>query len=212
MTCRAEHGEGSACAGFTLVEILVAMSILAMIGGMVTVFFGQLRKVTELQSVESVQQELDSVTRYLERSLEGALALPVNMNQSRDRFFLSGTSDVVSFVSASRLGVSPASLRTKSIRLIADTEGNTLDMTIKPRRFTRTAEKPLTVTLLEGVETFRFEYLDKAVDSTEPVWLDNWERERQLPAAIRVTITLETQGRTLLGTAIARLTMARPAY
>ncbi len=197
--------------GFTLAEILVALTILAIMGGMTTTFLGQLRKVSAMQAEQTVQQELDAAARYLERSLESALALPVDMTQAGNRSFLTGTSSEVSYVSAARMGVSPASLRTKSVRLETEPGAarNRIAVTIEPRRFAGKAAAPITVTLLSGIDTISFEYLDAVPGSTTRQWLNRWKRERQLPIAIRFTITREADGRTYEAGGLARLTMAR---
>ena len=193
--------------GFTLVEILVALTILAIMGGMTTTFLSQLRKASEIQAVQTVQEDLDEAARYMERSLESALALPVDMTQARNRSFLTGSHSSVSFVSAARMGVSPASLRSKTIRLETHASASQIVIRIEPRRFSGRANAPLKVSLLEAVDTLTFEYLDAGSGSLK--WLDQWQRDRQLPVAIRFTITRETNGRTYESYGLARLAMAR---
>ncbi len=193
--------------GFTLVEILVALTILAIMGGMTTTFLSQLRKASEIQAVQTVQEDLDEAARYMERSLESALALPVDMTQARNRSFLTGSPSSVSFVSAARMGVSPASLRSKTIRLETQASASQIVIRIEPRRFGSRANAPLKVSLLEAVDTLTFEYLDAGSGNVE--WLDQWRRDRQLPVAIRFTITRETNGSNYESSGLARLAMAR---
>ncbi|MCG8401961.1 MAG: prepilin-type N-terminal cleavage/methylation domain-containing protein, partial [Firmicutes bacterium] len=106
-------------AGFSLAEILVVLSILALITGMTTVFLGQLRKASQIHSEREMQYELDSVSRYLERTVGSALALPLDISENKDRIFFRGSRTAIEFVSASRVGIQEAAMRTKRIEMAA---------------------------------------------------------------------------------------------
>lgn len=195
----------SASPGFTLVEILVALSLLAMMGGMTAAFLGQMRRVAELQSEASMRQELDATTRYIERSIEAALALQLDANENR---VFEGTPNRVSFVDSSRLGISQAALRKKTIQLKTGSPHHTLEMSIFRRRSAQTDPDPHTVVLLDNVVSLEFRFLDQS--TADGSWLTSWDKQRTLPTAVQAEITVELRGQQFQSTAISRPTSARP--
>ena len=188
--------------GFTLPEILVSLTILALIAGMTAVFLGQLKQAARIHAEWDAQYELDSVVRYVERALESTLALPIDIQENNSRLFFRGTSSKLEFVNASRIGIQEAALRTNSIGL----DSGKIVQRIKIRRFSRassSSDEALKVTILDGVSDVRFEYFGKADRSEDPVWSDRWNSERSLPTSVRFAVTARKDNRVLKSRGIA---------
>ncbi|MDA4848835.1 type II secretion system protein GspJ [Hoeflea poritis] len=195
-------------AGFSLAEILVVLSILALITGMTTVFLGQLRKASQIHSEREMQYDLDSVSRYLERTIESALALPLDISENKDRAFFRGSHTVIEFVSTSRVGIQEAAMRTKRIEMAENGDANDLVQTLSTRRFhgsTSTGDEPVSATILDDVKEIRFEYFGAPFASQKPQWSPDWNHERSLPRAVRMTVTAIRNGHEFTSEGIAQI-------
>ena len=195
-----------AVAGFSLAEILVVLAILAVITGMTTMFLGQVQQVSQRHAERTVQQELNAVARYLERTLETALALPVDIGDNQNRAFFVGDRQRVTFVSASRIGIQEAAMRTKTITLENDAGKTSLIQSLAARRFGGAEQRdqsPLTVSIVRDIDAVTFEYLAGA--SGEPAWQAGWTQDRMLPRAVRFTIAATRNGRSYASKGLARL-------
>ncbi|MEX3012090.1 type II secretion system protein J [Hoeflea sp. TYP-13] len=195
-------------AGFSLAEILVVLAILALITGLTTVFLGQLRKASQIHAEREIQRELNSVSNYMERTLETALALPIDISDNRNRAFFVGNASGVSFVSSSRIGIQEAAMRTKRIELQPGEKNGELIQTIAARRFTKSTlsnQPPLTVSVADGINGIKFEYLGALSGSSDAQWTNSWSQNRSLPRAVRFKITASRNGRQFTSRGFARL-------
>ncbi len=200
------HRRDTPVAGFSLAEILVVLAILAVITGMTTVFLGQVRQVSQRHAERTNQQELNAITRYLERTLETALALPVDISDNQNRAFFVGNAQRVTFVSASRIGLQEAAMRTKTIALEKDAGKLYLIQAMTARRFdasNQPDDAPLTVSIIRDIDTVSFEYL--APGKGESSWQAGWKQDRMLPRAVRFTIGATRNGRSYSSKGFARL-------
>ena len=185
-------------AGFSLAEILVTLVVLALITAMTTGFLGQLGKVVQVHQDRAAQQQIDSITRYLERAFEAALALPIDISQNKNRAFFIGNSTDLTFVSGARIGISEAALRTRHIHLLTQGHANQLAKEISMRRFDKTKNgerAPIIVPIIEGVTDLRFFYLGKPGKVPDGSWASTWSENRSLPVAVRFSLEVERDGR-----------------
>jgi len=186
--------ESEADAGFTLIEVLVTLSLLALMAVLTTTFLSQLGIFNNRQNGRTFQQEADAAARYIERTLENALALPIDVNDNSSRVFFHGESKRVTFVTQSRSGISEAATRTVQIGATASS-GATLRQTIIQRRFGDSTRRlpARSVVIVDNVGDLSFLYLDQN-DEGRPIWVANWNKERSLPTAVRFSLSLRRQG------------------
>ncbi len=198
--------------GFTLLEILVTLSIVALITGMTTAFLGQLRKVSQIHHDHETQQQLDQTARYLERSIEAAMALPLDISQNQNRVFFAGNPTQLSFLAGSRIGISEAALRTRQIRFSPGLGAGKIVQIMAVRRFQsdeRSEQQPISVTILEHASDLRFEYFGRLAGQSSAVWTDSWTQDRSLPMAVRFSVNVERNGKSYQSTGIAKIRAAQ---
>ena len=92
-TERGKSRDSSAIAGFTLIEMLVALILLAILGWLMMSFLGQLSAVKRLQGEVSAQTELNALAGYLEQSVGGALPLAFINGNAEKLISFEGSSD-----------------------------------------------------------------------------------------------------------------------
>lgn len=188
--------------GFTLLEVLVAIAIFAIVGVMSLTGYTQLQRQTEyqeqrLERVREVQRAVQTIAQDLMQLEPRPIREPIG--DQRVPALIAGDS-VEYKIEFTRAGWSnTAGLPRPTLQRVAyrlDQDGlwrnhwRVLDRT-------QTAE-PARLNLLKGVQSVSFRFLTPTRD-----WVDRWpvlqgptslEQERARPAAIEVTLELEDWG------------------
>lgn len=194
--------------GFTLVEMLVALAILSVISMMTATFFGQLRIWNERLANGAILSELTAVGRHLERSVEGALLLPIDIGDNTNRTFFRGTSTEIEFVAHGRNGLTESSLRIIRFGVVQSGDILVLRQTLEPRRFGAGQKRDgQTVEILRAVDDLKFEYLEMGTNG-EPLWKSEWNQEHRLPMAVRFTLSTVSEGKSLKTQGVAKPILA----
>ena len=193
MTARLARA-AAADAGFTLVELLVAITLLALI---TTVLFGGLRFGTRAAAAVAVRvdrsSEIAGAYDFMQGELADARLLPPSIDPSQPAMSFDGQPDAVSFVA-----IPPAYLALGGYhRLHVMTEGSGPNrrMIVEWQQIPRGAWPADAATLqpsvlLDKVGSVAFGYFGVAEANHPPEWQDHWTDRTDLPQMIRLRVTL----------------------
>jgi type II secretory pathway pseudopilin PulG len=191
-------GPRGAESGVVLVEVLAALSIVAVMSGLILGYFGQLGAVVRLQEEVALRTELAAAAEHLQRSVEAARAVPlVTAGETTPNMF-EGAADRMRFVAVTRRGFRTPGFG--EVRLAAEPAGpgQSVVQSVQPRR-RETAGAIARAVVIDGLSAIRFEYAD-----ANGAFHDSWAGQT-LPRAVRIGLGLRVDGRTVSVQAIARL-------
>lgn len=189
-------------AGFTLLEILVAIAIFAIVGVMSLTGYTQLQRQTEYQEQRVARtREVQRAVQMITQDLTQIEPRPIREPLGEQRVPALVAGDSVEYkVEFTRAGWSnTAGLPRPTLQRVAyrlDQDGLWRDYWRVLDR-TQTAE-PVRYNLLKGVRSVTFRFMTPSRE-----WVDRWpllegqnpvERERARPAAVEVSIELEDWG------------------
>lgn len=201
-------------AGFSLIDMLVALVVLAVISGLMAAFIGQLRTINRIRADVAARTELTALIAYLETSIGGALPRPFVEGSAERRFSFEGTATGLRFVTVARKGVSAFALRETGIVLRGDGALKTLVQHFVPRRLDAKARQSATtsIDLAGDVAALTFEYLSLDPATAAPLWSRDWLSLPGLPVAVRIRLTAERNGKlmTVDGQAVLKLSAGAP--
>jgi prepilin-type N-terminal cleavage/methylation domain-containing protein len=184
--------------GFTLIEMVVAISLLAILATLVASEFR-----TGLNASSTISREAERLHRrettlsVLQEQLRGALPLLYWTGEGltrRSRLSLEGDEFSIRFVSrASFIDGSLSVPRWIELQWKHPFESRTGWLEVQERRILSPNNNPDPTPywrgrILEG-RNLKFEYLRRAKTARPPQWTTSWDptRERELPAAVRIT-------------------------
>ncbi|WP_161712619.1 PulJ/GspJ family protein [Allorhizobium undicola] len=171
--------------GFSLIEVLVALVLIAMMTSILTSAIGQLRKMGEINQKLILQQETDTVADQIAMDLQTTFRKPLlGAPSTSKQDVFRGTSDAIEFVAAVRIGFK--SLGVRQVRYdIVDNGGRfALQRTLKPYHFEeRGVVRDLVSTHMDRMQ---FQYLGE----NETVWRTTWDNVNQLPLGVRFNLIL----------------------
>ncbi|MEZ5892449.1 MAG: prepilin-type N-terminal cleavage/methylation domain-containing protein [Parvularculaceae bacterium] len=170
------------CRGFTLYEVLIAVSLLALLS-LVTVSalrfgVGAWRKG---DAALSAMEEVSFAQQFLRQSLSSAYPRLAGEGQQSVEF--SGSDSEIRIVGPVPLSVSPAARANLMIRVEKTDRGENLIAEIRPELMDEDArDATVREMLIGGMKEIRFSYMAKG----ETAWRDRWANEPRLPALIRI--------------------------
>jgi general secretion pathway protein J len=175
--------------GFTLLELLIAMSLMGLIFAAMT---GGLRFGTQAwrTTAERLSQsdDLQLVYRTLRRQISASLNLPGDLIESRKKGSFEGLRDELSFIGAApALAMNPGLFHLKFV-LVPDKVGQALAL-----RWERLENKPITTdsdnieTVLRGLQSVQFSYYGVGDDDDRARWVDEWRDRENPPRLVRIT-------------------------
>lgn len=184
--------------GFTLVEVLLATALVAVIAAMV---FGSLNLSTmaidSARSTASREQLLRSTLRIMADELTASVSVPVGpwMGLNSDREGQSA--DTVAFVTLGQFRGVESSQETELVRIVYAREGDRLIRFVRRNLYGLTDESVDQMELAVNVKAFNLRYYDGQAN----VWSDEWDgRARNAaPSVVLIELTLiqdETESRT----------------
>ncbi|MCV3243112.1 general secretion pathway protein GspJ [Mesorhizobium sp. ZC-5] len=197
-------------AGFTLIDMLVALILLAVMSGLMVAFIGQFRTMKRIQTDLSAQMELDALAGYLETSIGNAMPLTFVEDYVEQRISFKGDASELRFVTIARQGTLSFGLRETRISLQGGEPLKTLVQDFVPRRVDETARTAATgsVDLAGNLSALKFQYLSYDMATHSPLWSETWNNRAGLPAAVRITLVAERNGKTMTATGQAILKLA----
>lgn len=195
MTQRSVSRRGHATQeGFTIVEMLLVLSLTSLIAALITTSLMQLRPVLAFTSTTEVKNELAAASFYLESVVSRARQLVlIGETQGQRRTFVGATNNL-NFVSVARTGAETSSLREVEIVAVEAGNGTNLVQRTQPRRlFSRAPSEEYII--VRDLTMARFEYLDKGDEGQSSRWRSDWSDIKTLPRAVRVTLAVNRLGR-----------------
>lgn len=191
-----EPSPSDAQAGFSLIDMLVALTLLAVMSGLMTVFLGQVRTIGRLQQDTQALNELDALLSYLQQSIGGAMPLALVQSPAERRRYLEGSASKMQFVEIARQGSQSYGLRETEIAVEGTGEAKTLVQSFRPRRLDRDAQATATVSVELATELHEvvFQYLSYEPSTHKRFWADDWRGRSDLPAAIRIRLSATRRG------------------
>ena len=193
----AARGEESV-AGIVLVEVLTALSIVAVMSALMLGFLGQLRAVASIEGEAAARTELMHAAGHLRRSIAAARAAPLAGGDPEDAIVFEGAPERMRFVAVARRGFGSLALREVTIALRRTGGATALVETIAPRRQGQ-ATAAETFVLVPSLAGIRFEYAD-----ADGEFAATWTGD-QLPHAVRITLARNLARGRVTAATVARL-------
>ncbi len=183
--------------GFTMLETVVALTLLAAMLGML---FGGLR--TGLRSWDAGLARAERADQlmlgsgFLRREL--AAAFPWRLKDPMVvRLAFAGERDSVRFVSLRPASIDGGGLAFVSFAYEPASAGQEGGRLVMRRAFAAADATDFTpleaaekFTLLDGITQARFEYFGTDNDLAPPAWADKWEASQRMPSHVRLTIEM----------------------
>jgi general secretion pathway protein J len=172
-------------AGFTLVELLVALALLALIAVYLAAAFGTGRRVWDMRARIDDQDAVTATREFLRRQIDAAWPAMETTSSGALRLKFAGHPDALRFVthfdgSANWAGLYDLELRRDKGELIVSGDLSRPDASSTRARFDRT--------LLAGIADIRFAYFGRGEGDAEAIWHMEWPAENGLPRLVRVSV------------------------
>jgi prepilin-type N-terminal cleavage/methylation domain-containing protein len=193
--------------GFTLVEMLVVLSVIGLMSALMLSMTGQFRSLIAADRSISERAALQKTANHIATLLENLETLPLERGKEGSVQFLESSGSNLRFLGVSRHQDSPSSLLEYSIKLESSAVGQSLVEIQAPRRASIAEIQAFKVVLLQNVKSLSFAFLDPVQPNVGPInWRADWQNTPRLAKAIRITIAkLDKSGRTIQVTATARI-------
>ncbi|MGC4097147.1 MAG: type II secretion system protein GspJ [Nitrospira sp.] len=177
-------------AGFTLVEILIAVALLGMIGAMV---FGSL--VMTMKAVEAGRDHAakEQAIRRILRLMNDEISLSkrntqypwVGTNGTQD----GQPADILAFLAMSQTLNTSTSKESESVRVVYTRERDRLIRFVRRNLYTLTdtQESVEQMELADRVQAFNIRYYD----DQNRIWMDEWPSVQKMPKALLIEVTFQ---------------------
>jgi len=177
--------------GFTLIEVLVAISLLATIGAMV---FGSLMTTTQAIDAGRERAEREQTVRRILR----VMAEEVSLSQLDKTFPWTGVNgtqegqpaDTLAILAMSEGVGNLAAKESETVRVVYTRERDRLIRFVRRNRYSLTDESLDQVELANRVKGFNLRYFE----GQSRVWTDEWRTNDKLPKALLVEVTFQSPG------------------
>lgn len=180
-----------ASAGFTLIEVLIAMTLL---GIMAVLLFGSMKicadswqkgedKITEVNDVAVVYQ-------FFQHHLSTAKPLWDDFSEENKVFAFQGRNQALQFVSAFPASAKKSGPQLFSLKLINDGDGQAIQASITPFYPVADGEewRKEEITLLRHVRSFSLSYFGLDEYQPEGLWQDDWLEKETSPRLVKIKI------------------------
>ena len=174
-------------AGFTLIEVLVGVTLLAMLATMIasgTRMGGRAWNSAERQTTEI--DDMDAVQGLLRRTIARARPAFASADPADMRIDFAGGPDALSFVSTQPGTQDNGPWMRERLYVARSGQTRALFMSWQPRPAPSHTEAA--AVLLDHVAAVRFAYFGSARPGDAPVWVDQWSGQDRLPQLVRVSI------------------------
>jgi general secretion pathway protein J len=175
-------------AGFTLVEVLVAVALLGMIGTMV---FGSLVMTTRAVEAGRDHAAKEQAIRRILR----LMAEEISLSKRNSMYPWVGTNgiqdgqpaDILAFLAMSQDLNSPAVKESETVRVVYTRERDRLIRFVRRNLYTLTDtnESLDQMELADRVQAFNVRYYD----DQNRIWMDEWPSVQKLPKALLIEVT-----------------------
>lgn len=201
MRRRARLRAAPAAGGFTLLELLVAITLFALLSALLIGGFRFGGRVWEQAEATAAQvNDVESAYAVVRRLLGSALPVTGATPDGEVAVEFWGEADGVSFVAPSPAQAFTGGLQTIALVRMAGPAGQRLVLRVEPfvaggettpvsRRTARAAAGERTVVLIDGARAIEFFYFGGDDRNPEPRWHGRWAQQPQMPRLISVRVT-----------------------
>lgn len=183
--------------GFTLIEVMVAISVFATLSFSAYQVVNQVQRSNELSLEKSERiKQLQRSLVFLDNDFRQIVARPFRTNGekvsdkllSADEYLLDSESQGILFVRLGWQNPQQAFPRGEITKVGYRLVENTIERLWWRYPDTPVGQKPVVTPLIDGVEELNFEFYN------DKKWLKIWDVKNQLPKAIKVIITFKDYG------------------
>lgn len=208
------RANGEQSAGFSLIDMLVALVLLSIISGLMVAFIGQFRVLQRVKTDIATKMEMEALASYLEGTIGSAMPLPFLDNQADTRFVFEGAKSRLRFTTIARQGLASFGLRETNLALKGNSDLQILVQDFYPRRVDEQARTAATTTieLASDIKAVEFEYLTYEPETRTPIWSNEWLGKNGLPAAVRFVLTTVRDGKPRPVSGYAVVSLATDIY
>jgi general secretion pathway protein J len=176
--------------GLTLIELLLALAILAVLTGFLAGGLSIGRRAFDADRSSEVRSETDVAIQAISSLIASALPVPASTANPKSGVVFDGRQETLSFVGLSegrslRGGPHLIRLRRSGMDLVVDVVGSA------PETAGDAAAAPTRVVALSGVRDIRFGYFGSVKPSGRPGWQGQWFRAEHLPDLVSIQIDFE---------------------
>lgn len=182
--------------GFTLIEVLIAMTLLSI---MVVLLFTSLKICADSwekgESKITDVNEVAVVYNFFQRHLSVAKPLWNELSADEKAFSFQGNAHSLQFLSAFPASAGRSGLQLFSLNLQEDDNDQSINVTITP--FVPVVEGEIRqkeeVTLINHVSNFTLAYFGSDDGVSAGSWTEEWENKEVMPQLVKINISLENQ-------------------
>ena len=188
----ARHAE----AGFTLIEMLVALAILALMTALIATSIGMARKALSFVEVASSEAPVAAAQSYVHAAIVQARPVQrAGVTTGRELGF-AGTSEAVSFITSyGPRGQYDGLYRVVLARAPSPDHPSRFDLVVTQSLYRPPSGgseppfvTPASALLIENITGLSFSYFAAAEDGSGPLWQDSWSALDQLPALVAIDV------------------------
>lgn len=182
--------------GFTLLELLVALALMAIIGTLVATALRSGRIMLERAREHELSGRTDAAQTYLRQVLQGMRAIR-RPGVDKDASLIAATASELSFVTAYTPAGQYQGLYVVTLSAGPSSQGGRIDLVEERTLFRPSGEnrapapaRPITTTtLVDGAKALQWRYFGAHDETSTAAWHSNWTERTRLPRAIELTLT-----------------------
>ncbi|MCR5858794.1 prepilin-type N-terminal cleavage/methylation domain-containing protein [Mesorhizobium sp. J428] len=187
--------------GFVLIEVLVALSVVAVMAGMMAGVFGQLNSVARLREQVIVRAELEGALSHLASTLSAAKLASLPDSEEENVKMFDGRATQMRFAAVTRQGFYSLALRDIDIYIDDQAAAPRLVQSMAMRRQPDAAEATRsTIIILDSFDRIDFTYSEDGVS-----FMSSFSKAGILPKLVKIRISRSVAGKTVSATTIARV-------
>jgi general secretion pathway protein J len=203
MSPRPPHRDRRGEAGFSLIEMLVAISILALVLAMLPGTFSLAHRTWDATAVLDQRARQHGGRSFLQARLAEAMPVFEPVGSGAVQLVFTGSAETLTFVAPSANGPQGAGLYRFTLEAKPQGSANALFVAVAPFVLKRGRDDATTPTeehvLYEGLTSASFRYFGrKDLRTAAPSWQTAWTRRDALPEAVELTVESGKTTRTIL--------------
>jgi general secretion pathway protein J len=177
--------------GLTLIELLLALAILAVLTGFLAGGLSIGRRAFDADRTSEIRSETDAAIQAITSLIASALPAPATTANPKSGIKFEGRQETLMFVGLSegrslRGGPHMIRLRRSGVDLAVDVVGS-----VPAKSGDASGLTPTQVLALSGVRGIRFSYFGRMNDSAPQGWHVEWLRAERLPDLVSIQIDFE---------------------
>ncbi|NTG76228.1 prepilin-type N-terminal cleavage/methylation domain-containing protein [Agrobacterium rhizogenes] len=184
--------------GFTLIEVLVTLALVAALSMIILAMVSQFRAITMARERNDAIIEVEALAGFVEEAVRDARPFPLIQDGPQRHPMMIGGPDRLAFVAVSRIGSRQYGLRDVSIFLERGADRQNDSRLIQSLRPRRAGEQIQTEAVeLARIDELQFRYWTQGDASQAPAggaWRSEWTQTDRLPASVGITVSITRSG------------------